>query len=102
LFDEPTSQLDFGNQYRILDVIRSLQSKGYIIIVTTHNPHHAAYLDCCVGLITDGNLQNGSIKELTSTRLSDMYKMPISVNFIEKEGKKSIFITPERNILLKD
>ena len=99
LFDEPTSQLDFGNQYRILDVIKSLQSKGYIIIVTTHNPHHATYLDCGVGLISDGNLQNGSIEELTSKRLSDMYKIPISVNFIEKKGKKSIFIAPEKDIL---
>jgi iron complex transport system ATP-binding protein len=41
IMDEPTANLDYGNQIRVLLRIRELSSQGYSIIMSTHNPEHA-------------------------------------------------------------
>lgn len=47
LFDEPCSQLDLKNQQKILGTIKMLQSRGYIVIFSTHNPAHALFSESC-------------------------------------------------------
>lgn len=39
LLDEPTASLDYGNQYKILDLIKILSEEGKTIIFTIHNPN---------------------------------------------------------------
>ena len=41
IMDEPTSALDFGNQLRILELVRELAEEGYAVLLSTHNPQHA-------------------------------------------------------------
>lgn len=41
IMDEPTSALDYGNQLRILQLVRRLAAEGYTVILSTHNPQHA-------------------------------------------------------------
>lgn len=41
VMDEPTSALDYGNQIRILGLIKRLAGEGYGILLSTHNPQHA-------------------------------------------------------------
>ncbi len=41
IMDEPTSALDFGNQLRILELVRELADEGYAVLLSTHNPQHA-------------------------------------------------------------
>jgi iron complex transport system ATP-binding protein len=42
IMDEPTSNLDFGNQTRVLEHIRNVARKNRIgVILTTHYPNHA-------------------------------------------------------------
>lgn len=41
IMDEPTANLDFGNQIRILEQINHLAERGLAIIYTTHFPEHA-------------------------------------------------------------
>ena len=41
MMDEPTSALDYGNQLRILQMVRRLAVQGYTVILSTHNPQHA-------------------------------------------------------------
>jgi iron complex transport system ATP-binding protein len=38
ILDEPTANLDYGNQIRVLMQIQSLTREGYTIIQSTHNP----------------------------------------------------------------
>lgn len=38
VMDEPTSNLDFGNQIKVMIQIRNLAKEGYTIIQSTHNP----------------------------------------------------------------
>ncbi len=41
IMDEPTANLDYGNQLRVMDTIRGLADKGYTVLLSTHNPDHA-------------------------------------------------------------
>lgn len=41
ILDEPTANLDFGNQFRVMAQIKSLAEEGYTIIQATHNPDQA-------------------------------------------------------------
>ena len=41
IMDEPTANLDYGNQQRVLSRIRALAEQGYTVLLSTHNPEHA-------------------------------------------------------------
>lgn len=41
IMDEPTANLDYGNQQRVLQQIRALAERGYTVLLSTHNPEHA-------------------------------------------------------------
>lgn len=41
ILDEPTSHLDFGNQIRLLEIIKKLSDMGLSIIMSSHFPDHA-------------------------------------------------------------
>ncbi len=43
LMDEPTANLDYGNQSRVLDCVKQLSQNGYTILLSTHNPQHALF-----------------------------------------------------------
>ena len=45
ILDEPTANLDYSNQIRILRAIRSLAKEGYGVLMTSHYPDHA-FLAC--------------------------------------------------------
>lgn len=54
VMDEPTSNLDYGNQIRVLTEIRSLAAEGYTIIQSTHNPDLAFMFSDKVLALKDG------------------------------------------------
>jgi iron complex transport system ATP-binding protein len=41
VMDEPTANLDYGNQIRVLLQVKALSRQGFSIIMSTHNPEHA-------------------------------------------------------------
>ena len=41
VLDEPTANLDYGNQQRVLAQIRALAARGYTVLLSTHDPQHA-------------------------------------------------------------
>ena len=41
ILDEPTANLDFGNQGKVLREIRQLAGSGHGVLFTTHDPNHA-------------------------------------------------------------
>ncbi|PKM76836.1 MAG: iron ABC transporter ATP-binding protein [Firmicutes bacterium HGW-Firmicutes-15] len=75
LFDEPTAHLDYGNQFRILGMIKIMQDRGYSIIITTHNPDHALLLGGTAAIIDrNGQLDVGKSSEIiTEERLKKLY-----------------------------
>ncbi|HJJ47291.1 MAG TPA: ABC transporter ATP-binding protein [Methanocorpusculum sp.] len=41
IMDEPTANLDYGTQNRVMCRVAELAKEGYIVILSTHNPDHA-------------------------------------------------------------
>lgn len=65
LLDEPTSALDMKNQNLVLSILKDVAKEGKTIILSSHNPNHALYLDSNVVLIHDGVIRDeGPAKEL--------------------------------------
>ena len=85
VMDEPTASLDFGNQVKVLDVIRSLAAEGMGIILSTHDPDHAFLCGHRVAMMKDGRLYRiGSAEEvITSQSLRHVYGVDIEVRAID-------------------
>ncbi|MFN3369789.1 MAG: ABC transporter ATP-binding protein [Thermus sp.] len=75
VLDEPTSNLDFANQLRVLDHIDSLRKLGKSILFTTHQPEHAREVADWVVLVREGGvLGMGHPREVLSPpHLSRLY-----------------------------
>jgi len=56
IMDEPVSGLDYGNQFRLLDLIGELSAGGPAVILTTHHPEQALYLGGRAVLMENGRL----------------------------------------------
>ena len=75
IMDEPTNDLDYGNQIRLLERIGRLADEGYTFVYTTHHPDHAlAVADRVVmmkagAIIRDGDPQSA----VTPDKLSELY-----------------------------
>ena len=82
IFDEPTASLDFGNQYKVLDLMKSLVEEGKTIIFTTHNPNQVIEAKTNVIIIDDGNvLTYGDSSIINKDVLKKIYGMDfINVN----------------------
>jgi iron complex transport system ATP-binding protein len=81
VMDEPTANLDYGNQVKILKVIRHLAEDGYSILMTSHFPDHA-FLACNkTALMRDGViLALGTPEDIVTTEsLSYLYNTPVCV-----------------------
>jgi len=80
IMDEPVSSLDYGNQFRLLDLIGELSAddNGPAIVLTTHQPEQAVYLDGRAVLLEDGRLiADGPVKSvITPERMRALYRLP--------------------------
>ena len=80
IMDEPTASLDYGNQHLVLQKIKKLTEKGYITIMSTHDPNHAfLYCDRVIAL-KDGSIlsDNSPEKALTEDNLRLLYGTDIN------------------------
>ena len=79
--DEPTSNLDFGNQFHVLECIRRLSEAGITIVVSSHHPDHALRFADDVVLMKDGGVlaAGGVDAVLTGALLTRVYGMPIEI-----------------------
>ncbi|MGH0053707.1 MAG: hypothetical protein ACQ5SW_09990, partial [Sphaerochaetaceae bacterium] len=81
LLDEPVSNLDMGNQIKVLKILSELSEKGIGIIVSSHFPEHSLWLNTMTGILRKGTLSDYDLAEkiITGDTLSDLYGTPISV-----------------------
>ncbi|MCW4017073.1 MAG: ABC transporter ATP-binding protein [Candidatus Bathyarchaeota archaeon] len=81
LLDEPTSHLDFGNQVRMLEIIKNLSQKGLSIILTTHFPDHAFHLSSTVAMMNKGSfIASGTAENvITEANLKTIYGIDVKV-----------------------
>ena len=56
LMDEPTANLDYGNQIRVLTKVRALADAGYTIVQSTHNPEQSYLFSHQILAMKDGRV----------------------------------------------
>lgn len=85
VMDEPTSNLDFGNQIRVLEQISMLAESGLAVIMTSHFPDHAFLCSTKVALMQrEHSFIVGGVDEVvTEANLNSAYG--IRVKIIETE-----------------
>lgn len=81
VMDEPTSNLDFGNQVRVLERIRRLSKSGLCVVMTSHFPDHAFLCASKVALLKhNGCFRCGTPDEiLTEENLRETYSVDVCV-----------------------
>jgi iron complex transport system ATP-binding protein len=84
IMDEPTANLDYGNQVRVMQQIRALAADGYLILLSTHNPEHALLYSHKVLVLRNGKTDLfGPTKEiLKETVITEIYNIPVEVHEI--------------------
>jgi len=84
VMDEPTANLDFGNQALILDEVARLRSAGTAVLFSTHHPDHALRIADRVVMLRGGKvLASGhAIETINPENLSALYGRPIDVTEI--------------------
>jgi iron complex transport system ATP-binding protein len=54
VMDEPTANLDYGNQFRVMRQVKQLAKSGYLVVMSTHNPEHALLYADSVLVLKEG------------------------------------------------
>ncbi len=85
IMDEPVAGLDYGNQIRLLETIRTLASQGYTFLKTTHYPDHAFLVSNEVILLKDGVIlaQGKANDVITNTNMKKLYNIDVNINQTE-------------------
>ena len=81
MLDEPTANLDFGNQLKVLQQVQSLAREGYTVIQTTHHPEQSYLFSDRILAIHRGRvLLDGVHKDvLTASTLRTLYGVDVDV-----------------------
>lgn len=88
VMDEPTSNLDFGNQIHVMRQIQKLSRLGYTILLSTHNPQYAmTFSDRILAMHGGTVIADGNPEEvMTEALLEKLYG--VRVCFVETEKGK--------------
>lgn len=70
IMDEPASNLDYGNQMRVISEVKQLTAEGYTIIESTHNPDQAFMSADRILAIQGGTvIADGTPKDVINSQL---------------------------------
>ncbi|WP_084545291.1 ABC transporter ATP-binding protein [Derxia gummosa] len=56
VMDEPATALDYGHQWRMLDLVREFAAEGHSFVMSTHTPEHALHAATRVALLAGGRI----------------------------------------------
>ncbi len=81
VLDEPTANLDFGNQVRVLAQLRRLARQGLAVIFATHHPEQAFACADRVAVLHDGSLEpTGTPAEIiTAETMQRVYGIEVEI-----------------------
>jgi iron complex transport system ATP-binding protein len=90
LLDEPTNHLDYGNQLRVLSMVRALSQRGFGVLMTSHNPDHVLLIGGKAGILdNEGHFITGNAEELfTQERLRALYQSNLHIAYVQEAGRR--------------
>ena len=90
IMDEPTSALDYGNQLRVLRLVRALAGEGYAVLLSTHNPQHALTFATRILALSGGRVAAlGEPQDVMTRELIDRL-YGVDTAFADVEGRRVI------------
>jgi iron complex transport system ATP-binding protein len=90
IMDEPTASLDFGNQLRVLEIVRRLATQNNVgVVLSTHNPDQAFLCADRALLLADGRpIAYGTPREvITTDHLRTLYGISIAITAPPDAGR---------------
>ena len=102
IMDEPCSNLDYGNQIKVMKSVKDLARQGYLVIQSTHNPEHVFLFADEVLVMLDGKTEAKGPPEdiLTEELLQRVYGIRVNLHEIEKRNLK--FCVPDESEMETD
>lgn len=96
IMDEPTANLDYGNQIKVLRTCKDLTSLGYTIIQSSHHPQQAfMFFDQVLLMHEHKVLGQGDIGEvLTEDNLKKIYGIDLKIVKINDGGREDYVLLP--------
>jgi iron complex transport system ATP-binding protein len=90
ILDEPVSNLDYGNQVRVVRKIRELGLGSTGIIMATHHPDHAFMTASSVAVLHGGTMVQGGSPDsmLTPSLLERIYGVEVQVFDVPGSGQE--------------
>jgi iron complex transport system ATP-binding protein len=85
VMDEPTANLDYGNQVLVMERVAELARRGYAVLLSTHNPEHAFLWATRAAVLVGGELiGDGAPGELlTEPMLERVYGVKVGLFRLE-------------------
>ena len=90
IMDEPTANLDYGNQQMVLRRVRQMAEQGYTILLSTHNPEHALRYATDVFAIKDHKVlaEGPASKTIDEELIEALYGLKVKITETEIDGKR--------------
>ena len=95
VMDEPTANLDYGNQFRVMRQVQQLAKQGYLVVLSTHNPEHALlYADKVLVLKEGVAMMYGEPEDVLSPALIErVYGVSVDIHRISAPwGDTPVFV----------
>ncbi|MBO4835428.1 MAG: ABC transporter ATP-binding protein [Lachnospiraceae bacterium] len=89
IMDEPTANLDYGNQQHVMSHVRMMAENGYTVLLSTHNPEHALQYATDVLAIKDHRVAaEGKVDEILNEELIErLYGLKVKITEAEVNGR---------------
>jgi len=95
VMDEPTANLDYGNQFRVMHQIKQLAKQGYLVVLSTHNPEHALLFADTVLVLKEGRtmISGGPEEVLSPDMIEKVYGVSVDLQRISTpKGSIPVFV----------
>jgi len=95
VMDEPTANLDYGNQFHVLRQVKRLAKSGYLVVLSTHNPEHALFYADSVLVLKGGKALTYGKPEsiLTPELIENVYGVSVELRtFHAQWGDVPVFL----------
>lgn len=85
IMDEPCSSLDYGNQIYVMQQVKNLAKKGYLVLMSTHNPEQAFLFADQVLVLQDKRIECcGAPREVLSAPLIErIYGISVTLHDVD-------------------
>lgn len=90
ILDEPTNNLDYGNQIKLLNIITNLVKEDNVtVLMTTHMPDHALLLNQKSAILNKNEkfIIGESAEVITAKNLEQIYDIPLELIYLKKTDR---------------